>query len=70
MSEALMGVGRSVASDGDSTARKRSRAVWRPKPPESSGAGMKVNVSSGEIASRRAERRPTLSAERYLYIKL
>ena len=51
---------------GDSVATYVSRAVWRPKPPGSSGAGTKVCVSSGEMASRRAERRPTLSAERYL----
>lgn len=70
MSEILTVDGWSVVDDGVSIARKRSRAVWRPKPPGSSGAGANVNVSSGEIASRRAERKPTLSAERYLCIKL
>ena len=49
-----------------SAAMKVSRAVCRPNPPGSSDADTKTNVSSGEIASRRAERRPTLSAERYL----
>ena len=55
-----------AAGGDDSVATYVSRAVWRPKPPGSSGAGTKVSVSSGEMASRRAERRPTLSAERYL----